>query len=85
MNRRDGTRPAARVWRSRGAGSSYREMSKVSFGWIVAGQLAHATRDQELLALTDELHRETLTQIKWLKTQVKQASPQALAVGADSS
>jgi hypothetical protein len=33
--------------------------------------------------MVDELHRETLTQIKWLKTQVKQASPQAVPVGAD--
>jgi hypothetical protein len=56
----------------------------VSFHWLVAGQLAQATRDEELLGLVDELHRETLTQIKWLKTQVKQASPQALAVGAGS-
>jgi hypothetical protein len=48
----------------------------------VAGQLAPATRDPELLGLADELHRETLTRIKWLKTQVEQASPQALVVGA---
>jgi hypothetical protein len=62
----------------------YLQAQEVSFHWIVAGQLAQATRDPELLALVDELHRETLTQIKWLKTQVKQASPQALVVGAGS-
>ena len=61
----------------------YLQAQEVSLNWIVAGQLAQATRDPELLTLVDELHRETLTQIKWLKTQVKQASPQALAVGAD--
>ena len=60
------------------------QAQEVSFHWIVAGQLAQATRDHELLELVDELHRETLTQVKWLKTQVKQASPQALVVGADS-
>jgi hypothetical protein len=38
-------------------------------------------RDGELLAAVDELHRETLTQIKWLKAQVKIASPQALVAG----
>jgi hypothetical protein len=48
-------------------------VQEVSFHWIIAGQLAQATRDHELLTLVDELHRETLTQIKWLKTQVKQA------------
>lgn len=60
----------------------YLQAQEVSFHWIVAGQLAQATRDQELLTVVDDLHRETLTQIKWLKTQVKQASPQALVVGA---
>jgi hypothetical protein len=62
----------------------YLQAQEVSFHWIVAGQLAQATRDPELLALVDELHRETLTQIKWLKTQVKQSSPQALVVGSGS-
>jgi hypothetical protein len=47
-----------------------------------SGRAQVATRDAELLGLVDELHRETLTQIKWLKTQVKQSSPQALIVGA---
>ena len=61
----------------------YLQAHEVSLNWIVAGQIAQATRDPELLGLVDELHRETLTQIKWLKTQVKQASPQALVVGAD--
>jgi hypothetical protein len=45
--------------------------------------VARACR-REFLSLVDELHRETLTQIKWLKTQVKEASPQALVVAADS-
>src|ERR671926_606582 len=62
----------------------YLQAQEVSFHWIIAGQLAQATRDHELLAIADELHRETLTQIKWLKTQVKQASPQALLVGSGS-
>jgi hypothetical protein len=62
----------------------YLQAQEVSFHWIIAGQLAQATRDPELLAVVDDLHRETLTQIKWLKTQVKQASPQALVVGAGS-
>jgi hypothetical protein len=61
----------------------YLQAQEVSFHWIVAGQLAQATRDHELLSVVDELHRETLTQIKWLKTQVKQSSPQALVVGAE--
>jgi hypothetical protein len=59
----------------------YLEAQTVSFHWIVAGQIAQATRDHELLATVDRLHRESLTQIKWLKSQVKLASPQALVAG----
>jgi hypothetical protein len=78
-----GRRPESGLLLLRSLRQLYLQAQEVSFDWIVAGQLAQATRDQELLAVVDELHRETLTQIKWLKTQVKQASPQALAVGAD--
>jgi hypothetical protein len=53
----------------------------VSFQWLLAGQVAQVLRDAELLALVDELHREAITEIKWLKNQAKQAAPQALAAG----
>jgi hypothetical protein len=59
----------------------YVQAHDVSFHWIVAGQIAQATRDAELLAVVDDLHRETLTQIKWLKSQAKEAAPQALVAG----
>jgi hypothetical protein len=77
-----GRRPESGLLLLRSLRQLYLQAQEVSFHWIVAGQLAQATRDHELLELVDELHRETLTQIKWLKTQVKQSSPQALAVGA---
>jgi hypothetical protein len=54
---------------------------EVSFHWLLAGQIAQAARDPELLAVVDELHRENLTQIKWLKSQAKEAAPQALVAG----
>ena len=79
-----GRRPESGLLLLRSLRQLYLQAHEVSFDWIIAGQLAQATRDHELLALVDELHRETLTQIKWLKTQVKQASPQALVVGAGS-
>jgi hypothetical protein len=79
-----GRRPESGLLLLRSLRQLYLQAQEVSFHWIIAGQLAQATRDHELLALVDELHRETLTQIKWLKTQVKQASPQALVVGAGS-
>jgi hypothetical protein len=79
-----GRRPESGLLLLRSLRQLYLQAQEVSFHWIVAGQLAQATRDHELLAVVDELHRETLTQIKWLKTQVKQSSPQALAVGSSS-
>jgi hypothetical protein len=79
-----GRRPESGLLLLRSLRQLFLQAQEVSFYWIIAGQLAQATRDRELLALVDELHRETLTQVKWLKTQVKQASPQALVVAADS-
>jgi hypothetical protein len=58
----------------------YLQAQDVSFRWIIAIQLAQATRDAELLELARELHGETLTQVRWLEAQVKHASPQALVV-----
>jgi hypothetical protein len=78
-----GRRPETGLLLLRSLRQLYLQAQEVSLHWIVAGQLAQATRDQALLAVVDQLHRETLTQIKWLKTQVKQASPQALVVGSD--
>ena len=77
-----GRRPESGLLLLRSLRQLYVQAQEVSFHWIVAGQLAQATRDHELLAAVDQLHRETLTQIKWLKTQVKQAAPQALVVGS---
>jgi hypothetical protein len=77
-----GRRPESGLLLLRSLRQLYVQAHEVSFHWLIAGQLAQATRDGELLTLVDELHRETLTQIKWLKTQAKLASPQALTVGA---
>ena len=76
-----GRRPESGLLLLRSLRQLYLQAQEVSFHWIVAGQIAQATRDQELLSTVDRLHRETLTQIKWLKSQVKQASPQALVAG----
>ena len=76
-----GRRPESGLLLLRSLRQLYLQAQEVSFHWIVAGQIAQAVRDGELLAAVDELHRETLTQIKWLKSQVKVASPQALVAG----
>ncbi|MCO5970799.1 hypothetical protein [Actinoallomurus soli] len=46
--------------------------------WIAVGQLAQALKDGEMLTLVNGLHKENLTQIKWIKSKVREASPQAL-------
>jgi hypothetical protein len=79
-----GRRPETGLLLLRSLRQLYLQAQEVSFHWLIAGQLAQATRDQELLTVVDELHRETLTQIKWLKAQAKQASPQALVVSSNS-
>lgn len=54
--------------------------SEVSLCWTVLDQSARALRDRELERLCTELKQQTDRQIAWLKTRIKQASPQALVV-----
>lgn len=49
-----------------------------SFHWIVLGQVAQAMRDHELLTMVDHCHKDILTQVKWIKSEVKAASPQVI-------
>jgi hypothetical protein len=48
--------------------------------WLVLGQVAQAVRDENLLDEVSALHKQVLRQIKWLKTRIKESSPQALVV-----
>ena len=50
--------------------------------WTTIGQAAQGARDQELLEVVNAGEGETATQIKWLKTRIKQAAPQALIVAS---
>ncbi|MFI6132235.1 hypothetical protein [Micromonospora sp. NPDC051141] len=50
--------------------------------WTVVGQAAYGARDAELLAVVHSCERETATQLKWLRTRMKQAAPQALVVAS---
>jgi hypothetical protein len=55
---------------------------KGSFGWqakwTMVGQAARGLRDSELLQVVSRCEGETATQLKWLRTRMKQAAPQAL-------
>lgn len=48
--------------------------------WTVIGQAAQGARDTELLSVVESCEGQTATQIRWLKTRMKQAAPQALLV-----
>ncbi len=48
--------------------------------WTVVGQAAHGLRDVELLEVVERNEQETAVQLKWLRTRMKVAAPQALVV-----
>jgi hypothetical protein len=48
--------------------------------WTIVGQAAQGARDEELLAVVRRCEGETAVQLKWLRTRMKQAAPQALVV-----
>jgi hypothetical protein len=48
--------------------------------WTLVGQAARGARDRELLALVLGCDGEASTQVRWLRTRMKQAAPQALVV-----
>lgn len=50
--------------------------------WTMIGQAAQGAGDVELLETVDSLEGQTSTQIKWLKTRMKQAAPQTLLVAS---
>ncbi|TQJ20156.1 hypothetical protein FBZ33_0344 [Micromonospora sp. A202] len=48
--------------------------------WTVVGQAAYGVRDQDLLAVVRRCEGQTAIQLKWLRTRMKAAAPQALVV-----
>ena len=48
--------------------------------WTMIGQAAQGARDTELLEVVQRCEGETSIQVKWLRTRMKQAAPQALVV-----
>jgi hypothetical protein len=74
-----GRRPSSGILMLHDLRQLYTGAEEVNFYWIALGQVAQAKRDRELLEMVDMSHRQLLTQIKWLKTRVKEASPQILA------
>jgi hypothetical protein len=60
----------------------YLMASACDIAWTMVGQAAQGARDGELLEVVDACEGQTATQIKWLRTRMKQAAPQALLVAS---
>lgn len=48
--------------------------------WTLVGQAAKGARDDELTDVVARCESETVIQLKWLRTRMKAAAPQALVV-----
>ena len=48
---------------------------------MILAQAAQAARDRDLLAVVSEIHGDAEVRGKWLRTRIKEASPQILVGG----
>ena len=58
----------------------YLMATECDIAWTLVGQAAQGARDRELLAVVGRCEGETAIQLKWLRTRMKEAAPQALVV-----
>lgn len=56
----------------------YTLVSFVDITWTVVGQAGQGLADRELLDVVGTCEAETAGQLRWLRTRIKQAAPQAL-------
>ena len=58
----------------------YLMAAECDMAWTLVGQAAKGLRDEEMLSAVEDCEGETAIQLKWLRTRMKQAAPQALIV-----
>jgi hypothetical protein len=58
----------------------YLMAAECDISWTLVGQAAKGARDDELAEVVARCESETTTQLKWLRTRMKAAAPQALVV-----
>lgn len=58
--------------------SIHQHAAAVSLDWELLAEGAQAARDTELLALAAQCHPDTLRQMNWANTMLKELSPQVL-------
>ena len=59
----------------------YLTAQEAEIAWVTLAQAAQAARDRELLLAASECHEEAEACGKWLRTRIKESSPQVLASG----
>ena len=59
----------------------HRMAAGVSLDWEVLAQTAQAMQDDELLALAQDCHPQTLRQLRWANAMVKETSAQLMVTG----
>lgn len=74
-----GRRPASGLLLLRDLRSLLLKTQAAEVHWLLLGQAAQAVRDRVLLDAVTDLHAEVGTQLKWIRTRLKEAAPQALA------
>ena len=58
----------------------YLVATECDISWTLVGQAARGLRDDALSAVVDAGAQDSAIQLKWLRTRMKQAAPQALVV-----
>jgi hypothetical protein len=58
----------------------YLMAAECDISWTLVGQAAQGLRDNDLLDVVMTSEKETAVQLKWLRTRMKEAAPQALVV-----
>lgn len=58
----------------------YLMAAECDISWTLVGQAAKGARDDDLTNVVDRCEGETAIQMKWLRTRMKSAAPQALVV-----
>ena len=59
--------------------SVYVDASGVSVDWEMLAQAAQGVKDRELLAVASRCHPQTLRQVRWANSQIKEHAPQIIA------
>jgi hypothetical protein len=58
----------------------YLMAAECDMAWTVVGQAAQGGRDTELMRVVQTCEQETEMQLKWIRSRMKEAAPQALVV-----